>query len=153
MNVEQIKQKLEEVATRIVDRHGAFYVELQVRRDRGELLIQVFVDTDTGITIDRCAEIGRDLARQLEVERVLDSPYRLEVSSPGLEKPLRLLRQYRKNVGRRFRIRVVGESGPRPAPVTLIAVDEDRLTFMPDGGEAFTLTFNELMESKEELPW
>jgi ribosome maturation factor RimP len=153
MNVAEIRQKIEGLAAPAIERRGAYSVDIQLRRERGEQVVQLFVDTDRGITIDECAEISRELVREFELARVFEVPYRLEVSSPGLEKPLRYLRQYPKNVGRRFRVNIASEQGPRTLLATLVSVEGDRLTFQPDDGEPVTLPFDTIIESKEELPW
>lgn len=74
--------------------------------------IQVFVDGDEGIRIDRCAAVSRSLAAALaQHPEYGPMSFSLEVSSPGLEHPLKLLRQYRKNVGRK--VEVVMSDGSR----------------------------------------
>jgi ribosome maturation factor RimP len=105
------------------------------------------------VTIQQCAEISRELAGEIERENVIETSYRLEVSSPGIDKPLSLLRQYRKNVGRRFKV-TFEKAGVRATTVgSLSTVVDDMLTFAPDKGEPVTVRFSEIIESKEELPW
>ena len=66
--------------------------------------IVVHLDGDQGIPIDTCAEVSRALSAQLEEQEVVEGPYTLEVSSPGLDQPLQLPRQYVKNVGRTVKV-------------------------------------------------
>lgn len=153
MGLEEIRRKIRDLAEPVAERHGAFFVECQIRNERGAKVIQVFIDTDAGITIDQCAEISRDLSAVLETQRLFEGMFHLEVSSPGLERPLRLLRQYPKNIGRKFRVRYVNEAEPRTVSATLMAVVEDQLTFQPEKGEPFSVPFDRIIESKEELPW
>lgn len=63
-------------------------------------IINVFIDSDTGLDIDDCAKISRFLEEHIETNQWLGEKYTLEVSSPGLSKPLKLKRQYAKNLGR-----------------------------------------------------
>jgi ribosome maturation factor RimP len=61
----------------------------------------VFLDGDQGITIEKCISFNRNLYRKIEVANFFPGgDFSLEVSSPGLDEPLKLLRQYKKNVGR-----------------------------------------------------
>lgn len=147
------KRKVEELAEPVLERHEAFLVEAQVRNEHGGKMVQLFVDTDRGITIKQCAEISRDLSRVFDEERLFDGNYQLEVSSPGIGRPLKLLRQYHKNIGRRFRVKFTGEPEPKFMTATLVSVVHDQLTFQPEKGEAITLAFERILESKEELPW
>jgi len=66
--------------------------------------ITILLDKDEGITIDECASVSRRLAAALESEEIIEGSYNLEVSSPGLDQPLRLARQYKKNLGRDLKI-------------------------------------------------
>ncbi|HXG38046.1 MAG TPA: ribosome maturation factor RimP [Bacteroidota bacterium] len=149
----EYKRKVEELVEPVLGRHDAFLVDLQVRNDRGGKMVQLFIDTDRGITIEQCAEISRDLSRVFDDEQLFDGNYQLEVSSPGIDRPLRLLRQYHKNIGRRFRVKFTGDPEPNFMTATLVAVVDDLLTFQPEKGEAITLPFDRILESKEELPW
>ncbi|HEX9615537.1 MAG TPA: ribosome maturation factor RimP [Bacteroidota bacterium] len=154
MNLQEIRRKITETSAPILEGRNAFLVDLQVRPDRKAVLIQLFVDTDQGITIQQCAEINRDLASTIQGGGLPEgAEYRLEVSSPGIDRPLKLLRQYRKNIGRKFLVRFsrAGEQGSLSG--ILASVDEDRLTFQPENGESISLPFDTIIESKEELPW
>lgn len=153
MPISEIKQKIQHVLKPILERRGAFLVDLQIRNERGQRLVQVFTDTDEGIQIEDCAEISRELSPELEGGEILQGSYHLEVSSPGIDRPLRVLRQYHKNIGRRFTVRYKRANETGELKARLVSVQDDQLTFLPDGGEAVMLPFAQIIESKEELPW
>ena len=153
MAIEEIKEKIKDLTIPLLERHGAFFVDSWIRYERGGRVVQVFVDTDRGITIDECAEISRDLSRELDLFQLLSSPYHLEVSSPGTDKPLKLLRQYHKNIGRRFRVKYAGETESKTISATLVSVVDDQLTFQLEEGESVFVAFDRIIESKEQLPW
>jgi ribosome maturation factor RimP len=98
-------------------------------------------------------QISRELANGLERDGIIRGAYRLEVSSPGIDKPLRMLRQYKKNVGRRFKVIHQAPDSQLMLVGTLEAVEGEKLTFQADGGVTVTLDFSKIIESKEELPW
>lgn len=77
-----------------------FLVDLQVHDNKYE----VFVDGDKGLTIERCREISRYLENQLEENSVVGEKYTLEISSPGATRPLTMMRQYGKHIGRILKI-------------------------------------------------
>ena len=75
-----------------------FLVDLRVKPGNN---IKVFLDADSGISIARCVSINRALYKKIEEAAWFpEGDFSLEVSSPGLDEPLKLLRQYRKNLGR-----------------------------------------------------
>lgn len=81
---------------------GFFLVEARITPGNH---VKVFVDGDTGITIEKCVASNRALYKHLETEGIFsDGDFSLEVSSPGLDEPLKLLRQYQKNIGRNVEV-------------------------------------------------
>lgn len=83
-----------------------FVVSLTVKPVRSAHHITVLVDSDEGVTIEQCASISRRLAHQIETREMFGDAYNIEVSSPGVDQPLVLPRQYRKNVGRELKIQL-----------------------------------------------
>lgn len=81
-----------------------FIVNILIKPSKVSQKVSILVDSDEGITIQECTSISRRLAKQLEELEVFAEAYTLEVSSPGLDQPLILLRQYRKNIGRNLKI-------------------------------------------------
>lgn len=76
---------------------------------RGKLLLRVTIDKDEGITIDDCERFSRSLEALLDVENVIHGLYTLEVSSPGIDRPLRNIKDFEKNRGKLIRIVTVEE--------------------------------------------
>jgi len=66
--------------------------------------LEVYVDADTGLTLEKCQAISRHLEAFLDAEGILGEKYILEVSSPGISRPLKMKRQYQKNVGREVEV-------------------------------------------------
>ena len=80
------------------DSPDTFLVELSIKPGNN---IRVFIDADNGLNIDKCSKLNKALYKHLEETALFpDNDFSLEVSSPGLEEPLKLMRQYRKNIGR-----------------------------------------------------
>lgn len=79
-----------------------FLVEIKIRPTNN---IKVFLDGDNGIPIERCVAYNRQLYKMIEESGLFpQDDFSLEVSSPGLDEPLKLMRQYRKNVGRKVEV-------------------------------------------------
>ncbi len=81
-----------------------FIVEIQVSPSKIRQKVTVLIDSDEGISIDECAEISRKLGDLIEEQGILPNAYTLEVSSPGVDYPLAMPRQFRKNIGRTFKL-------------------------------------------------
>lgn len=80
------------------DQPQYFLVEVKIKPTNN---VKLYLDGDQGITIEKCISINRPLYKQLEESGLFPADdFSLEVSSPGLDEPLKLFRQYRKNIGR-----------------------------------------------------
>jgi len=97
------KRVIELVEEKISDRPELFLVEVKMLPNN-KLIIHV--DGDEGISIQDCAAISRHVGFHLEEENAIEKAYNLEVSSPGVGEPLRLKRQYQKNVGRDLSVKL-----------------------------------------------
>lgn len=91
------------VEEKIAERPDLFLVDVKMHLN-GKLII--LVDGDNGVAIGDCAAISRHVGYQLEEENVIEQAYNLEVSSPGIDTPLTLARQYQKNIGRNVSIKL-----------------------------------------------
>jgi ribosome maturation factor RimP len=84
-----------------------FIVDVVVTAKKGPGKVIVLVDGDHGITIDTCAEISRQLSKALDESNLIGDNYLLEVSTPGVDHPLKLKRQYPKHIGRTLKIKLL----------------------------------------------
>ena len=117
MNIEKkVKQLVEE---KIADKPNLFLVDVKMHSN-GKLMI--LVDGDNGIGIDDCVAISRHVGFHLEEENVIETAYNLEVSSPGIDTPLTLPRQYVKNIGRDLAIKMA-DGGKREGKLTALTED------------------------------
>lgn len=83
-----------------------FVVEVLVSEKKIPKRVLITMDGDRGITIDDCAELSRKLSKEFDALAYFgDDPYMLEISTPGIDQPLKLKRQYYKNIGRNLRVK------------------------------------------------
>ena len=78
---------------------GMELVDLEFKREGRSWCLRLFIDKPGGITLDDCVEVSRDVSAILEVEDPIPSAYRLEVSSPGLDRPLKKPSDYERFAG------------------------------------------------------
>lgn len=120
----EIADEIRKIAEEKLSGAGQFIVDVIVTSKRGPKKILIILDGDTGITIDDCANLNRELSKELEALPALQDSYLLEVSTPGLDQPLKLKRQYRKNVGRRLNVKLADKA----VEGKLVEVTDDRIT-------------------------
>jgi ribosome maturation factor RimP len=137
-----------------VDRAGAHLIDLVVRGERGTRVIEVFIDSEAGITSDACTAVSRSVGEALEASREIDGAYRLVVSSPGIDRPLQFPWQYKKHIGRRMEVRLRPAGGPEQIAGTLVGVDEDGITVRTGKqGEEVRTPFAMIEEARVKTPW
>lgn len=122
MSVEKrIRELIEE---KIADRPDLFIVEIKVLNNKQ---VTILLDGDNGVGIHDCALVSRHVGFHLEEENVIDQAYTLEVSSPGLDTPLILERQFQKNIGRTLEIKL--KEG-KTATGKLLKSDDEAIVIM-----------------------
>lgn len=107
---------------------------LEFRAGKRSALLRLFIDSESGITLDDCTEVSRQVSAVLDVEDPIHVPYTLEVSSPGVDRPLFDAAQYARYKGRQARVRTqwpVG--GQRNFSGEIVAADERTVTLRVAG--------------------
>jgi ribosome maturation factor RimP len=99
-----VAAKVKELAESKLADPGHFIVMVRFLEKQRPARLLVIVDGDNGVTIDACAQLSRDLSKAMDEQDFVPEAYTLEVSTPGLDHPLQLKRQYRKNVGRGLKV-------------------------------------------------
>jgi ribosome maturation factor RimP len=106
-----IVEQVREVATRVAAGLGLEIFDVQFRREGGGMVLRILIDRQgpaatagDSVGVDDCAKVSRDLSAILDVEDLVPTAYTLEVSSPGLDRPLRRADDYRRFTGRRAKL-------------------------------------------------
>lgn len=100
----ELKEQLKAIVNENLTSEKHFLVDIIISSKSGPKKVLVLLDGDEGITIDDCAKLSRTLGFHIEEQELIEDAYRLEVSSPGLDHPLTLVRQYIKNIGRTVKV-------------------------------------------------
>ena len=133
-----------------------FLVEMEWKPSKKRL--DIFIDHDHKLTLASCKDISRYLEKKLDEAGIIGEEYHLTVSSPGLNRPLRLRRQYNKNVGRVVRMRLI-EGGEKIG--RLVKVSESQCWLAPEikqkkhkraaYGDPVTIPFSVIKETFVEV--
>jgi ribosome maturation factor RimP len=130
MHDEERSAEIEEVVLPVLRDHGLELVDLEWRPRRPRSVLRVFVDKPGGVGIGDCERVSREVGDLLDVSGLVDGPYDLEVSSPGLDRALRSEREYRWAVGKRVRC---WQAGGHEVRGRLVEVSEGRLVLEQEG--------------------
>lgn len=131
-----LEQKLQVISQEAVDALGCELVGIECKRSGRFLTICVYVDKDGGVTIDDCADVSRQISAIMDVEDPIADKYNLEVSSPGLDRPLFTLAHYERYVGETVKIHLrLPVLSRRKWKGDLVHVEGDTITLNVDGEE------------------
>ena len=123
---------------------GFELVDVELSGGRQHKTLRVYIDGPQGVTVDNCADVSRQLSAILDVEDPFSGSYTLEVSSPGLDRPLVKPADFRRFEGALIRVRLLlGIEGRRNFTGRLLETTADGVVVDVDG-ERFTLLFNDI---------
>ena len=98
---EEYEQKAEELITPIVEANGFELVDVEYVKEGGTWYLRAYIDKEGGITVDDCEIVSRAFSDRLDAEDFIDDAYIMEVSSPGLGRPLKKEKDYKRSMGKR----------------------------------------------------
>jgi len=104
-----LNQNIVEISKQSAEKLGFLLIDVSFRGDERNRIIEIYIDSETGISTEDCARLSDEINTILDEQNLISSNYRLDVSSPGVDRPLKYLDQYKKHQNRKFEI--VYESG------------------------------------------
>lgn len=123
----EVKQKIEQLLEPLLENDRFFVVDIKVSLSKVHSKVTILLDSDEGIKIDECTAISRQLGT--DIDEMMPEKYTLEVSSPGVDFPLKSERMYRKNIGRS--LKVIQNNGTE-IKGALEAVDTEQITIIEE---------------------
>jgi ribosome maturation factor RimP len=107
-----VTDKIEHLIQPILDDLGYELVDIEFQREQRGWTLRIYLDKEGGITLDDCSEASREISTLLDVEDVIASAYQLEVSSPGIERPLKRLSDFDRFAGSPVKIKTIEALDP-----------------------------------------
>ena len=98
-----VRQRVIRLAEQVAEEEGVELFDVELL-GKGKLLLRIYIDKDGGISLDECERFSKSLGVVLDVENPIASSYTLQVSSPGMNRPLRNIKDYEMHIGKLARI-------------------------------------------------
>lgn len=143
-------QKLDSLIAEACAAVGVTLVEQDMFRAGKRKTLRLYIDKPEGVSIDDCANVSRHLSDALDLDpEIIEGAYTLEVSSPGLDRPLKSVADFTRNKGRTLR---VTRSTGKPVVGTLVDADEKNLTLTVKGNaENVVVALEEVLVAKVDV--
>lgn len=148
-----LQQQIESLARPLVEDAGAFIVEVAIRGERGGKVVELYLDADGAVTSSLCADVSRSLSSALDAADLVQGKYQLVVSSPGIDRPIKYPRQYRKHIGRKIEVKYSGDGIPTKAEGILVRADETVIELSMKAGTSLVLPIGDVLEAFVIAPW
>lgn len=99
-----VREKVKAIALPLLQEQGLELLEVQYRREQHGWILRLVIDKPGGVSLDDCVTVSRELSQILDVEDFVDQAYNLEVSSPGLDRPLKSMADFQRFRGRMAKV-------------------------------------------------
>jgi len=131
----EIIERVQSLVDPILSSVGMEMVEIQYRREARGWVLRLMIDKEGGVNLDDCALVSREVSRNLDVEDLISTPYTLEVSSPGLNRPLKTERDYLKYRDHLIRVKTFSPvENRREFKGKLLGISNNQLEIQIDQG-------------------
>jgi len=133
-------ERVRAIATPILEFAGMELVHLEMKREAGGWVVRLYLDKEGGVTLDDCSRVSRQISAQLDLEDPIQQRYTLEVSSPGLDRPLVTEMDYIRFAGRRVRLSTLtAVNGQRNFVGRLVGFVDGSVRLVLDGDQEVTI--------------
>ena len=151
MTEREIVDRVRAIIDPIVLNEGMEVVDIEYRRESGGWVLRVILDKEGGVTLDDCSRVSQELGRSLDVEDIIQTSYALEVSSPGLTRPLKTEKDFMKYLHRLVKVKTVDPiQNRRQFKGRLLGVSENGVEIQVDGG-VFQIPFSNVAKANLEI--
>ena len=151
MMTKLIVDRVRAIADPVLSNEGMELVEIEYRREARGWVLRLFIDKEGGVAVDDCSRISQEVGRALDVEDFILVPYTLEISSPGLTRPLKNEKDFIKYRNHWIRVKTFNPvQNRRQFKGKLIGVTENRIEMEVDGG-FFQIPLSDVAKANLEI--
>jgi len=126
-------------------------VEVCFLVERGRCILRLYIDKPGGVSLKDCSTVSREVSHLLDVHDFIARRYTLEVSSPGLDRPLRQPADFRRNLGRRIQVTARRPSGGTITQVGMLAFCDDEGISLEMDSQEVSIRYDRIVKAKLKL--
>ncbi len=149
--VELLKQ-IEKLAAPILEAEAVELVELKMVGSAGRPTLRLYIDCSSGVTLDQCCRVSRALSERLDLEDPVAHSYRLEVSSPGVTRPLSTKSDFERNLNRQVDVSVSMGEKEELISGTIVGISDTEL-HLRCNHETVDVPISRIVNVRLRLPW
>jgi ribosome maturation factor RimP len=150
--MDNLPDKLHALIAPVLRQFNVDLIALELKGSKRNMIVRVVADQDGGISLPTCAAISRALSAELEVADIIPGPYRLEVSSPGVDWPLKTKRDFERNLGRLVNLQYRQDEATVSIEGTIQTVSAADVT-IASAGQSLAVPLMSVVAGKLKLKW
>ncbi|MDR3630842.1 MAG: ribosome maturation factor RimP [Desulfocapsaceae bacterium] len=145
-----VVERVRDFAAGLLLSMGLELVEVQFRREGSGWVLRLFIDREGGVTLEDCTMVSRELSDYLDVEDLIEQAYHLEVSSPGLDRPLYGIGDFKRFCGRNARVKLHEQmNGQRVFVGKIHQVHDDQtIEMVLETGQSFVFSYDAVNKAR-----
>ena len=152
LDKEALLARVKELVNPLLASRGAELVEISCRQEGSRVILKFLVDTVQGVRLNELSGLNQAIGAILEEHDVIPSAYMLEVSSPGLDRPLKTEADFNRVIGRRVRIiTAIPVQSKKEHAGELIGAGEEAIVLRLDSGEKLRVLLSEIVHAVQEI--
>lgn len=142
-------ESLEESIKIVVEGCGVNLYDIATLKEHDDNIYRIYISSPEGITLEKCTEVSRMVSPILDIDEPMHGKYRLEVSSPGIERKLKKIQHYKGSIGANIRVKDFGTD--KLEGKLLEATDDHIVLETPNGNE--TILYDEILAASTYINW
>jgi ribosome maturation factor RimP len=152
MSRKGIETIISEIAEPVVIRHFFELVDVEFVKEGANWYLRVYIDKPGGITIEDCQVVSEELSKKIDARDPIKQSYFLEVSSPGLERPLKTEKDFKRNAGETVMVKLYESiNGNKEFKGKLKGLEEEIITIIRDDSEVMKFERNKVAQVRKSL--
>ena len=140
-----LNEKILTIAQEVTAQKNLLLIDILLRGNERNRVIEIFIDGEDIVSAETCALVSREINNIINTDNIIESSYRLDVSTPGVEKPLKYLTQFKKHIQRKFEVEYKTDDKTGKFQGKLIDIQDDVLVF--DCGREVQIKFNRIIKA------
>ncbi len=146
----ELAENISKIAQNVTSDFGLFLIDVNLRGNDRNRIVEVFVDGEKNVSAEDLAEVSKAINGIIEQENLIKGSYRLDVSTPGIDRPLKFLKQYPKHINRKFEVSYIENGENKNIKAKLESVEGDNLLFSA-AKVLLKINFKDIISAKVQI--
>jgi ribosome maturation factor RimP len=146
-----LNKRVEEIALPVLEELGLELVEVQYRREQTGWVLRLIIDKEDGVSLGDCSAVSREISQLLDIEDFIEQKYNLEVSSPGLDRPLKSMADFKRFMGNNAKIKTIEPIAGEHVFIGRIQQIEGESIILEVGRKEVTVPFLQISKARLEV--